>query len=74
MNRTGDTIAFLVASLGSAVAGWAAVHIAAKVERQRTTHLLEKYGPALNQADNPRQPRWVSLIQAAFPNAASGRR
>jgi hypothetical protein len=66
MPRTADIIAFAVASLGSSVAGWAAVHIAAKVERQRAIHVLEKYGPALNQVDNPRQARRVSRVMAAF--------
>jgi hypothetical protein len=66
MNRTGDIIAFAVVSLGSALLGWAAIHIAAKFERQRAIHLLEKYGTSPNSPDSRRQPRWAALIRAAF--------
>jgi hypothetical protein len=66
MGHTGDIIAFVVVSLGCALLGWGAVHVAAKFERERAIHLLEKYGPNLNAADSPRQWRWVSLIRAAF--------
>jgi hypothetical protein len=66
MNRTGDIIAFGVASLGAALLGWAAVHIASKFERKRTIHLLEEHGYAPSSADSPRQPRWVSRIRATF--------
>jgi hypothetical protein len=66
MDRTSDIIAFVVVSLGVALLGWAAVHVAAQFERQRAIHLLEQYGPTPNPADSPRQWRWVSLIRAAF--------
>ena len=66
MNRTGDIIAFVVASSGCALLGWAAVRIAAAFERQRAIHLLEQYGPTQSHADSPRQWRWVSLIREAF--------
>ena len=71
MNRSGDIIALGVASLGSALLGWAAVHIAAKFERKRAIHLLEEHGYAPNNDDSPRQPRWVSRIRAAFDPAAA---
>jgi hypothetical protein len=66
VNRTGDIIALVLASLACAIVGWAAVHISAKFEQQRAIHLLEKYGPTLRHADSPRQPRWVSLIRSVF--------
>jgi hypothetical protein len=69
MNRTGDIIAFGVASFGSALLGWAAIHIAAKFERKRAVHLLEEHGYAPSNADSPRQPRWVSRIKATFDPA-----
>ena len=69
MNRTGDIIAFVVASFGSALLGWAAVHIAAKFERKRAIHLLEEHGYAPSNADSPRQPRWVSGFRATFDPA-----
>jgi hypothetical protein len=69
MNRTGDFIAFSVASLGSALLGWAAIHIAAKFERKRAIHLLEEHGYAPNNDDSARQPRWLSRIKAAFDPA-----
>jgi hypothetical protein len=64
MNRTGDIIAFGVASLGSALLGWAAVHIAAKFERKRAIHLLEEHGYAPSITDSPRQPRPDSLDES----------
>jgi hypothetical protein len=66
MNRTGDIIAFVVAALGCGLLGWAALHIAAKFERQRAVHVLEKYGHATSTIENPRQWRWVSLMRSAF--------
>jgi hypothetical protein len=51
MNRSGDIIALGVASLGSALLGWAALHIAAKFERKRAIHLLEEHGYAPSNAD-----------------------
>jgi hypothetical protein len=66
MDRTGDIIAFVVVSSGFALLGWAAIHVAAKFERERAVHALEKYGPSLSHADSPRQWRWVALIRAAF--------
>jgi hypothetical protein len=66
MNRIGDIIALVVAGLGCALLGWAAVRIAAEFERQRAIHLLEQYGPTLSHADSPRQWRWVAQIRSAF--------
>jgi hypothetical protein len=71
MNRSGDIIALGVASLGSALLGWAALHIAAKFERKRAIHLLEQHGYAPSNADSPRQPRWISRFRAAFDPAAA---
>jgi len=66
MDRTADIIAFIVVSIGCALLGWAALHVAAHFEQQRAIHLLEKYGPSPNQAGRPRQPQWVRWIGAAL--------
>jgi hypothetical protein len=66
MGRTGDIIALFIAGGGCTLLGWAAVHVAAKFERQRAIHLLEEHGYAQTNTDSPRRPRWVARIRAVF--------